>query len=92
MWYSKPTMKPTAVITITTKTLRTRSAVVRPTSTADRAIGSDRNRSINPAWRSSARPTPVFSAPNVTDCTQTPAMMKSTYGTFPGIWIAPPKT
>ena len=33
---------------ITTKTLRTRSARVRPASTAERAIGSDRNRSMRP--------------------------------------------
>jgi hypothetical protein len=58
----------------TTKKLRTRSAPVRPTSTADRAIGKDRNRSIKPLFRSSARPTPVVSAPNTIVCTKTPGM------------------
>ena len=37
-----------------------------PTSTAERAIGSERNRSIRPFCRSSARPTPVVSEPNTT--------------------------
>ena len=44
----QPTMKPTTHIRITTKKLRTRSASVRPTSTAERAIGSERNRSMRP--------------------------------------------
>src|SRR5215213_6016801 len=41
----KPTAKPTAAIRAVTKTLRARSAKVLPASTAERAIGSDRNRS-----------------------------------------------
>src|SRR4029077_3083911 len=55
----QPTMNPTRHISSTTNTLRTRSARVRPTSTAERAIGSERNRSIRPLLRSSASPTPV---------------------------------
>jgi hypothetical protein len=39
--------------------LRTTSESVRPTSTADWYIGSDRNRSMMPLVRSSARPTLV---------------------------------
>ena len=42
------------IINVMTKTLRTRSAKVRPASTAERAIGNDRNRSIKPLCRSSA--------------------------------------
>ena len=34
-----PTSAPTPVMSRSTKTLRTRSAVVRPASTADRAMG-----------------------------------------------------
>ena len=43
---------------------------MRPTSTAERAIGSERNRSIRPLLRSSASPTPVVSAPNTIVCTK----------------------
>src|SRR5512142_1269065 len=43
--------------------LRARSDSVRPVRTAERAIGSDRNRSISPLCRSSASPTPVVIAP-----------------------------
>jgi hypothetical protein len=38
---------------------------VRPTSTAERAIGSERRRSTIPLERSSDRPTPVRIAPQV---------------------------
>ena len=46
--------------------------MVRPVSTAAREIGSERNRSMRPRCRSSARPTPVVSAPNTIVCTNTP--------------------
>jgi len=36
-----------------------RSAIDRPTSTADRHIGSVRNLSMMPSWRSVLRPTAV---------------------------------
>ena len=74
----QPTMKPTTHIRITTKKLRTKSAKVRPTSTAERAIGSDRNRSTRPLLRSSASPTPVVSAPNTIVCTKIPGIRKFT--------------
>ena len=70
----KPTAKPTALMMITVKTLRTRSAVVRPASTAERAMGRARKRSIKPFWRSSASPTAVLTAPKVTVCTKTPGI------------------
>jgi len=62
----------------TTKTLRQRSARVRPASTAERAMGNDRNRSMRPLWRSSARPTPVDTAPKQTVWTKMPGMRKAT--------------
>ncbi len=61
-------------IKATTNTSRTRSAIVRPASTAERAIGSERNRSISPLRRSSASPTAVFTAPNATVCTKMPGI------------------
>ena len=65
-------------MSITTNTLRDRSASVRPARTADRAMGNDRNRSISPDFMSVARPTAVASAPNTTIWTNTPGMRKST--------------
>src|SRR5205085_1671742 len=56
-WKPNPMMYPTMIISTMIRTLRTRSAVVRPTSTADRAIGIERKRSITPSFRSSDRPT-----------------------------------
>jgi hypothetical protein len=44
----KPTRNLTPAISTITNTFRTRSAIVRPVSTAERAIGSDRNRSSKP--------------------------------------------
>ena len=69
-----PTAKPTTHIRIITKKLRARSAVVRPVNTADRAIGSDLNRSMTPRCKSPASPTAVVSAPNTTVCTKIPGM------------------
>jgi hypothetical protein len=54
------------------RTFRTRSAVVRPSRTAERAIGIERKRSMTPRRRSSERPTAVLDARNVTDCTKIP--------------------
>ncbi len=71
-WMRKPTAKPTATMRITVKTLRTRSAAVRPANCAARDIGRDRKRSVIPLWRSCDNPTAVFMAPNTTVCTKTP--------------------
>jgi len=68
------TSTPTMHIKVTTKTSRTRSAMVRPAITAERAIGSERNRSIRPLWRSSANPMAVFTAPKATVCTKMPGI------------------
>jgi hypothetical protein len=71
---------PTTIISSTTKTLRTRSAMVRPASTAERDMGRDRNRnrSMMPLLMSWDRPTAVEVAPNTTVCTMTPGIRKST--------------
>jgi hypothetical protein len=47
-------------------TLRVRSDKVRPARTDQRAMGSARNRSMSPRWRSSAIPTAVLTAPKAT--------------------------
>ena len=54
------------------------SASVRPASTAERAIGSDRKRSISPFLRSSARPRAVTKPPKDIVCTMIPGIRKST--------------
>src|SRR6202011_572424 len=58
-WRRKPMMYPTTIISTTITTLRTKSATVRPMSTADRAIGIERKRPITPSFRASDRPTPL---------------------------------
>ena len=50
------------------------SAFVRPTSTADCAIGRERNRSISPFCRSSAMLTPVIVPPKITVWVKIPAI------------------
>ena len=48
--------------------------MLRPASTAVRDIGSARNRSMSPFWRSSASPIAVDTAPKHTVCTKIPGM------------------
>ena len=62
------------VMMTTVRTLRHRSAVVRPVSTADRAMGRARKRSMSPFCRSSARPMLVCTEPKATVCTKMPGM------------------
>ena len=64
-------------MTVSEMTLMAMSLTVRPTSTADRDIGSDRNRSMMPFWMSSAIPAPVVVAPKITVCAKIPAMRNS---------------
>ena len=52
--------------------------MVRPVNTADRAIGSDLNRSITPLLQVVGEADPVVSAPNTTVCTKIPGMRKFT--------------
>ena len=67
------------MITITViSTLTTTSASVRPVRTAERAIGSERKRSIRPLLRSSTRPTAVSAPPKVMFWTRMPGIRKST--------------
>jgi hypothetical protein len=47
---------------------------VRPISTADRAIGSDRKRSTTPAFKSSVSPSPVVSVPKIAVITMIPGI------------------
>ena len=66
---------PTTIISSTTKTLRARSAMVLPASTAERDMGKDRNRSMMmPLLMSWDRPTAVEVAPNTTVCTMMPGI------------------
>ena len=58
-------------------TLLSTSLAVRPTSTAERDIGSDRNRSMMPFCMSSAMPAPVIVAPKMTVCTKMPGIRNS---------------
>ena len=53
------------------------SLIVRPTSSALRDIGSDRNRFMIPFWISSARPAPVKIEPNTTVWAKMPAIRNS---------------
>src|SRR5207245_3371594 len=81
-----PTIKPVTDMTKIDVELKPMSLVVRPTRTAERAIGNDRNRSMIPLVMSSASPTPVKVEPKMTVWTNTPAMRYSRYETT-GIFI-----
>ena len=59
-------------------TFTTASAAVRPMSTAERAIGSERKRSTTPAFMSAVRPRPVINAPQIAVWTMIPGIRKST--------------
>ena len=72
-------------------TFITRSAAVRPSSTADRAIGSERKRSTTPALRSSVMPRPVMRAPKIAVWTMMPGHQEVDV-VDPPVSIAPPKT
>ena len=78
LWNRKPTSRPTPVISTTTRMLRRVSARMRPASTANRVIGSDRNLSTMLRDRSSARPMPVWVEPKAIVCTKIPGIRKST--------------
>ena len=67
---------------------------MRPLSTAERAIGSDRKRSTIPFCRSSARPTEVAEVPNTIVWTMIPGIRNCAYDTPGGsdAPIEPPNT
>src|SRR3954451_6538709 len=90
-WIRQPTTRPVMTMTTIEMQLRPTSAVVRPTSTAERLIGRDRNRSMSPFWMSSAILDPVMVEPKITVWARMPGSRKSTYA-MPGIGTALPKT
>ena len=65
-------------MTTSCTTLVATSARVRPVSTAEGVIGSDRKRSMSPFFRSSASPSAVTNPPNAIDWTRIPGIRKST--------------
>ncbi len=77
MLIRQPTSSPVNDMMITVRTLLTTSAVVLPTSTAEEAIGRERNRSMIPLLRSCAMPEPVMVAPKMTVWAKIPAMRNS---------------
>ena len=74
----KPTRYPITSTIATRIRFFARSNVVRPTSTAERAIGSDRNLSMIPSFMSSARPIAVVVAPKIAFWMKIPGIRKST--------------
>ncbi len=70
---------PTMAISTRVNAERNRSEKVRPASTATRAIGSDRNRSMLPLARSSARPAAVPAPPNSANWASSPGTSQLTY-------------
>ena len=63
-WNRNPTRYPTPITIVSRRPFLITSEVVRPATTADLAIGSERKRSITPVLKSSARPIAVFVDPN----------------------------
>ena len=74
----KPTMYPITRTMATRIRFLTRSNVVRPISTADLAIGRERNRSIRPFFMSSASPIAVVVEPKIAFCTKMPGIRNCT--------------
>jgi len=90
----KPISTPTSVMSSTTRVLRTASPSVRPARTAERAMGSERNRS-NHALRQDPRPAPHRSGWNRTrrSARRSPHIRKVDVLTPGGSpLMAPPKT
>ena len=81
-------------ISTTTKKLRTRSASVRPTSTAERAIGSERNRSIRPLLQVLGEPDAGGERAEHDGLHEDARHQEVDVRTAPpaGRWIAPPNT
>ena len=70
-------IRPTTTRIVSPTRLVTTSANVRPASTAARAIGSERKRSIRPLDRSSLRPIAVTNPPKAMFWTMIPGSRKS---------------
>ena len=73
----QPTASPVSAMTAMEMALSPRSATVRPISTADRDMGSDRKRSMRPFCRSSARLAPVVVLPKTTVWAKIPGSRNS---------------
>ena len=71
-------ISPVTTSTMTDSRFVTTSASVRPASTAGRAIGSERKRSIRPLCRSSSSPSAVTNPPKAMFWTMIPGIRKST--------------
>ena len=71
-WNRNPSPTATPTMISDDHAVRTMSAVTRPATTAERAIGSDRNRSMRPLWKSAFNPTAVCVVPNPIPCTSRP--------------------
>jgi len=76
-WKRRPINMPTRITITATIRFRITSENVRPASTAERAIGSDLNRSMMPACRSSVSPTLVLVEPKTEVCTRMQVIRKS---------------
>lgn len=64
----QPTRRATTASTTRVRAVCTESARVRPVSTAPRAMGRERKRSMRPLCMSSAMPAPELAVANVTVC------------------------
>ena len=73
----KPTIRPTTTTITSDSRFVAMSAIVRPASTAARAIGSERKRSISPRFRSSASPSAVAKPPKAMFWITMPGIRKS---------------
>ena len=78
MWNRKPTAYPTAMMIRIVTDIRRVSASRRPASTAERAIGIDRSRSITPFFSSTASAMAVPKQANAAVCAMMPGIRKST--------------
>jgi hypothetical protein len=78
VWKEKPIKRPVRIRIVADGAFVTMSAEVRPASTAARAIGSERKRSIRPLCRSSFRPSAVTKPPKAMFWTMMPGIRKST--------------
>ena len=82
---------PAATLITAPHAVRRTSAEMRPATTELRAMGSERNRSTRPCWKSVFRPMAVCMAQNVTPCTTSPGRTYWMYALLEPA-IAPPKT
>ena len=90
-WNRNPTRYPIAITIMSNRKFLIRSDVVRPASTAERDIGSDRKRSMMPVFMSSASPIAVWVDPKSAFWMKIPGIRNCTYFTPGGRcanWLA----